>query len=142
MSMIIRCCLILCNRHFFVAITSVGGIYYKLYNFVSLLFPIYVCLIMYNMFVCDKFQYKVWLHLILIIYKLSLCIMWHIVLVVWMTVSSYRGWLFKSRHQFVVSFSETLYLHCFSWLSCKISTRWEQPRVGCLVLWVCRRNNT
>ena len=45
-------------------------------------------------------------------------------LVVRMSVSGYRGRLFKFRHQYVVSLSKTLYLHCFSRLSCKMSTRW------------------
>ena len=30
--------------------------------------------------------------------------------------------------------SKTLYSHCFSRLSCEISTRWGQPREGCSVL--------
>ena len=39
MSMIIRCCLILCYLFLFVVIMFMGGIYYKLFNFVSFLFP-------------------------------------------------------------------------------------------------------
>ena len=38
------------------------------------------------------------------------------------------------QHQYVVSLSKTLYLHCFSRLSCEMSTRWGQPREGCSVL--------
>ena len=40
----------------------------------------------------------------------------------------------KLRHQYVVSLSKTLCLHCFSRLSCKMSTRWGQPREWCSVL--------
>ena len=58
----------------------------------------------------------------------------HIGLVVKMLVSGNRGRLFKSRHQYVGSLSKTLYLHCFSRLSCKMSTRWGQPRVQCYEL--------
>ena len=32
------------------------------------------------------------------------------------------------------SLSKTLYPHCFSRLSCEMSTRWGQPREGCSVL--------
>ena len=55
-------------------------------------------------------------------------------LVVRMSVSGNRGCKFKSRHQYVVSLSKTLYLHCFSRLSCKMSTRCGQPCEGCSVL--------
>ena len=34
---------------------------------------------------------------------------------------------------YVVSFSKTLYSHCFSRLCCEMS-RWGQPREGCSVL--------
>ena len=32
------------------------------------------------------------------------------------------------------SLSKRLYLHCFSRLSCEMSTRWRQPHEGCSVL--------
>ena len=35
---------------------------------------------------------------------------------------------------YVVSSCKTLYPHCFSRLSCEVSTRWVQPREGCSVL--------
>ena len=41
---------------------------------------------------------------------------------------------FEPRQQYVVSLSKKLYPHCFSRLSCEMSTRWGQPRVGCSVL--------
>ena len=62
------------------------------------------------------------------------CNMEHIGPVVRMSVSGYRGYLFKSQHQYVVSLNKTLYLHCFSRLSSKMSARWEHPREGCSVL--------
>ena len=40
-------------------------------------------------------------------------------------------------HKFAI-----LYLHCFSRLSCEMSTRWGQPREGCSVLWALWRNST
>ena len=40
------------------------------------------------------------------------------------SVSGYRGRRFEPRNQYVVSLSKTLYPHCFSRFSCKISTRW------------------
>ena len=40
----------------------------------------------------------------------------------------------EPRQQYVVSSSKTLYPHCFSRLSCEMSTRWGQPREGCSVL--------
>ena len=46
----------------------------------------------------------------------------HIGHVVMMSVSGYRGRRFKPRHQYVVSLSKTLYPHCFSRLSCEMST--------------------
>ena len=46
----------------------------------------------------------------------------------------YRGRRFERRQQYVVSLSKTLYLHCFSRLSCEMSTRWGQPHEGCSVL--------
>ena len=52
MSIIIRCCLILCYLFISVIIMFMGEIYYKLHNFFSLPFSKYVYLIMYNMFAC------------------------------------------------------------------------------------------
>ena len=49
-----------------------------------------------------------------------------------LSVSGYRGCQFKPRHQCFGSLSKTLYLHCFSRLSCEMSTRWGQLRKGCL----------
>ena len=51
-----------------------------------------------------------------------------------MSVSEYRGRRYEPRQQNVVSLSKTLYPHCFSRLSCEMSTRWGQPREGCSVL--------
>ena len=51
-----------------------------------------------------------------------------------MSVSGHRGRRFEPRQQHVVSLSKILYLHCFSRLSCEMSTRWGQPREGCSVL--------
>ena len=48
MSIIIRCCLLLCYLFMFVIIMFIGGIYYKLFN----LFSFLVYLIMYDMFAC------------------------------------------------------------------------------------------
>ena len=53
-----------------------------------------------------------------------------------------EGRLFEPRQQYVVSLSKILYPHCFSRLSCEMSTRWGQPREGCSVLWAFRRNST
>ena len=36
------------------------------------------------------------------------------------------------QHQYVVSLNKTLYLHCFSRLSCQMSTRLGHPRQGWL----------
>ena len=58
----------------------------------------------------------------------------HIGYVVRMSVSGYRGCRFETRNQYVVSFSKILCPHCFSRLSCEMSTRWGQPREGCSVL--------
>ena len=58
----------------------------------------------------------------------------HIGRLVRISVSGYRGRRFEPRQQYVVSLSKILYLHCFSRLSCEISTRWGQPREGCSVL--------
>ena len=56
----------------------------------------------------------------------------HIGHVVRMSVSGYRGQRFKPRQcQHDVSLSKTLYLYCFSPLSCKMSTRWGHPHKGC-----------
>ena len=41
-----------------------------------------------------------------------------------MSVSGYRGRRFEPRQQYVVSLSKTLNPHCFSRLSCAMSTRW------------------
>ena len=49
---------------------------------------------------------------------------------------------FNPQHQYVFSLSKRLYPHCFSRLSCEMSTRWGQPREGCSVLWALRRNST
>ena len=46
----------------------------------------------------------------------------------------YRGRWFEPQHQYVFSLSKRLYPHCFSRLSCEMSTRWGQPRKGCSVL--------
>ena len=54
----------------------------------------------------------------------------------------YRGRRFEHRQQYVVSLSKKLYPHCFSQLSCEMSTRWGQPLEGCSVLWAFRRNST
>ena len=51
-----------------------------------------------------------------------------------MSVSGYRGRRFEPRQQYVVSMCMTLYPHCFSRLSCEMSTRCGQPREGCSVL--------
>ena len=40
-----------------------------------------------------------------------------------MSVSGCRGRRFEPRQQYVVSLSKTLYPHCFSRLSCEMSTR-------------------
>ena len=51
----------------------------------------------------------------------------HIGHLVRMSASGYRGRQFERRHQYVVSINKTVYPHCFSRLSCEMSTRWEQP---------------
>ena len=51
-----------------------------------------------------------------------------------MSVSRYRGRRFELRQQYDVPLSKTLYPHCFSRLSCEMSTRWGQPHEGCPVL--------
>ena len=66
----------------------------------------------------------------------------HIGRLVIMSVSGYRGRLFEPRHQYVVSLSKTLYQHCFSRLSCEMTTRWGQPREVCSVLLAFWRNST
>ena len=40
----------------------------------------------------------------------------------------------RTPQQYVASLSKTLYPHCFSRLSCEMSTRLGQPREGCSVL--------
>ena len=66
----------------------------------------------------------------------------HIGLVVRMSIFDTKGWRFEPQHQYVFSLSKRLYPHCFSRLSCEMSTRWGQPREGCSVLWALRRNST
>ena len=66
----------------------------------------------------------------------------HIGLVVRMSILDTKGRRFEPQHQFVFSLSKILYPHCFSQLSCEMSTRWGQPREGCSVLWAFRRNST
>ena len=58
----------------------------------------------------------------------------HIGLVVRMSILDTKGRRFKPQHQYVFSLSKRLYLHCFSRLSCEMSTRWGQPCEGCSVL--------
>ena len=55
--------------------------------------------------------------------------------VVRMSASGYRGRRFEplQRH-YVVSLCKTLYPHCFSRLSCEMTTRWGHIRKGCSVL--------
>ena len=49
------------------------------------------------------------------------------------SVSGYRGQRFKPQvHQYVVSLSKILNLHCFSRISCEMSTRRDHPLEGCL----------
>ena len=57
----------------------------------------------------------------------------HIGLVVRMSIWD-RGRRFEPQHQYVFSLSKRLYPHCFSRLSCEMSTRWGQPREGYSVL--------
>ena len=45
-------------------------------------------------------------------------------LITMMSVSGYRGRRFELRQQYVISLSKILYLHCFSRLSCEMSTGW------------------
>ena len=66
----------------------------------------------------------------------------HIGLVVRMSIWDTKGWRFEPQHQYVLSLSKRFYPHCFSRLSCEMSTRWGQPREGCSVLWAFRRNST
>ena len=54
--------------------------------------------------------------------------------VVRLSVSGYRGLRFEPRHQYFVSLSKTLYQHCFSRISCEMSTRLIHPREECSVL--------
>ena len=58
----------------------------------------------------------------------------HIGLVVRMSILDTKGRRFEPQHQYVFSLSKRLYPHCFSRLSCEMSTRWGQPREGCSVL--------
>ena len=46
----------------------------------------------------------------------------------------YKRHGFEPQHQYVFSLSKILYPHCFSRLSCEMSTRCGQPREGCSVL--------
>ena len=59
-----------------------------------------------------------------------------------MSASGYRGRWLEPRNQHVVSLSKTLYPHCFSRLSCEMSTRWGQSCEGCSVLRDIWRNST
>ena len=62
--------------------------------------------------------------------------------VVRMSVYGYRGRRFEPRqHQYVVSLSKTLYPHCFSRLSCEMSTRWGQRRELCFSEEVTLKNH-
>ena len=54
--------------------------------------------------------------------------------VVRMSILDTKGRRFEPQHQYVFSLSKRLYPHCFSQLSCEMSTRWGQPREGCSVL--------
>ena len=57
----------------------------------------------------------------------------HIGHVVMMSVPGYRDrWFEPWLHQYVVSLSKTLYLHCFSRLSCEMSNKKEHLCEGCL----------
>ena len=58
----------------------------------------------------------------------------HIGLVVRMSILDTKGGRFEPQHQYVFSLSKRLYPHCFSRLSCEMSTRWGQPREGFSVL--------
>ena len=58
----------------------------------------------------------------------------YIGLVVRMSIWDTKGRRFELQHQYVFYLSKRLYPHCFSRLSCEISTRWGQPREGCSVL--------
>ena len=58
----------------------------------------------------------------------------HIGLVVRMSILDTKGRRFEPQHQYVFSLNKRLYPHCFSRLSCEMSTRWGQPREGCSVL--------
>ena len=52
-----------------------------------------------------------------------------------MSVSGYSdGWLRPGCIRYVVSLIKTDNLHCFSRLSCDMSTRWGCPCEGCSVL--------
>ena len=73
---------------------------------------------------------------------LFLNVLWTIGVVVRMSILDTKGWRFEPQHQYVFSLSKILYPHCFSRLSCEMSTRWGQPRKGCSVLWALRRNST
>ena len=55
-------------------------------------------------------------------------------LVARMSIFDTKGRRFEPQHQYVFSLSKRLYPHCFSRLSCEMSTRWGQPREGCSVL--------
>ena len=54
----------------------------------------------------------------------------------------YKRWKSNPQHHYVFSLSKRLNRHCFSRLSCEMSTRWGQPREGCSVLWALWRNST
>ena len=49
----------------------------------------------------------------------------HIGIVVRMSILDTKGRRFEPQHQYVFSLSKRLYPHCFSRLSCEMSTRWD-----------------
>ena len=53
-----------------------------------------------------------------------------------MLVSEYRGCRFEPQLHYVASVGKTLYLHCFSRLSCEMSTWWDNfvKGVQCYVI--------
>ena len=65
---------------------------------------------------------------------LAMAVTEHIGLVVRMSILDTKGRRFEPQHQYVFSLSKRLYPHCFSRLSCEMSTRWGHPREGCSVL--------
>ena len=59
-----------------------------------------------------------------------LLLLYHIGLVVRISILDTKGRRFEPQHQYVFSLSKRFYPHCFSRLSCEMSTRWGQPREG------------